>query len=323
MPIARGLVPVPPTPVTPAPTRRVIDPPGVYLAEWTAPDGTVLDLNPAGQTWWSLRGNAGLGAVPVEHITVNDPGGGVIVEGTRVRERTVLWPLRMRATTHLGLIETWRRITGLFTQTRDLGPGRLTVYRPDGTAREILAYYASGLEVEPEDGAWLQVTPVINLLCPDPFWRSTTEVVKEYREADRPTYLDPYMTVSSGRVFGATTLTNDGARPVWPSWRIRGPMTAITATNTTRGEAFTLTHTLAAGDELTISGRPIQIRGPAGENLIAGLDLVGGGGKPWRLDPRTESQITFAVTGSAEDSAPGADDGTRLWLTYSIDYETA
>ncbi len=328
MPIARGLVQVPPAPPEVVPVRTVVPAPGVYRADWIAPDGTVLDLTAPTPTGldgglFSLKANAGLGAVPVEHITTDNPGGGVIVEATRVKERTILWPVRMRSTTHLDLLSTWRRVTGLFTQTRDLGPGRLRITRGDGSQREILAYYSSGLEGEPEDGTWLQVTAVINLLCPDPFWRRVGDVVQTYKEADRPDYLSPYMTVSSGRVLGATSVPNDGARAVWPTWTIRGPMTALTATNVTRGEFFVATHTLAAGETLTITGRPIQVRDDAGDNQIEALNLLGGGGKPWRLDPGVVSEVTFFVTGSAPDTTPTSDDGTRIILSYSLDYETA
>lgn len=325
MPVATGLVQIPPTPTEPAPGRRPIAAPGVYLATWYAPDGTVLDLNPPwGSTaWHSLKANAGLGVVPVDHITTNNPAGGVVVEATRPRERTILWPLRMRSNDHLELLETLRFVSEKFTQTRELGAGTLRITRPDGTAREILAHYSSGLEGDPDEGVWLRVTAVVNLLCPDPFWRSIDTVVQEYKQATQPDYLDPYMTVASGRVFGDTTIPNNGDRAVWPNWTIRGPMTSLVATNNTRGESFTVTHTLLAGETLTITGRPIQVRGDADENLISALGLTAGGGKPWRVDRRTVSDVTFALTGGEADTTPTSDDGTRVRLSYSLDHETA
>jgi hypothetical protein len=259
----------------------------------------------------------------VDLVTVDNPDGGVIVEATRVKERTILWPIRVRATQHLRLLEVWRELAYRITQTRDLGGGWLELQRPDGSRRRILAYYASGLEGEPEDGTWLQVTAVLHLMCPDPFWRDAETVNLEFRDEVGVDYLDPYPSYSSGRVLGAAELPNTGHRAAWPSWRIRGPMTALTATNQTRDETFTLTHTLAAGEYATISSRPIQVRGDADENLVGALGLLAGGGKPWRLDPRKTSRALFAVSGSDADSAPGADDGTRLWLSYPIDYETA
>ncbi|MEV1315374.1 hypothetical protein AB0J14_04735 [Micromonospora arborensis] len=322
-----GLNPTTPPPTTPpvgVPTRRVIDPPGVYRALWYPPDGSdPLDLNPPDREWWSLKANSGLGAVPVDLITTENPDGGVVVEFTRPRERTILWPMRMRSATHLGLLAAWRHVQYQITQTRDLGPARLRLQRPDGSEREILAHYSSGLEGEPGDGTWLEVTAVINLLCPDPFWRDTRTINMEFRDEPDPDYLDPYPSVGSGQTLGNVEVPNIGHRAAWPTWTIRGPMTSLTASNNTRGQSFTLTHTLAEGELLTISSRPIQVRGPGGANLAGALNLAGGGGKPWRLDARKTSDITFAAIGSAPDSAPDADDGTRIWLSYPIDYETA
>jgi hypothetical protein len=229
----------------------------------------------------------------------------------------------MRSTTHLGLLAVWRHVQHLITQTKEYGPGRLRIERQDGTAREILAYYSSGLEGEPEDGTWLQVTAVVNLLCPDPYWRDPRTVSVEFKDEPDPDYLSPYPSYASGRALGAAKVTNTGHRAVWPTWTIRGPMTALAAANDTRGESFTLAHALAAGETATISGRPVQVRGPGGANLINKLGLLSGGGKPWRLDPRATSDITLSIAGAQPDSAPDANDGTRVWLSYPIDYGTA
>jgi hypothetical protein len=326
VPIGRGLVQVtpPPPPVVDVPTRRVIDPPGVYRALWFPPDGSdPIDLNPPDQEWWSLKANSGLGAVPVDLITTDNPDGGVLVEFTRPRERTILWPLRMRSTTHLGLLAVWRNLVHKITQTKDYGPARLRLIRPDGSEREILAHYSSGLEGEPGDGTWLEVTAVVNLLCPDPYWRDTRTITAEFRDEVDPDYLSPYPSIASGRTLGAAQLVNVGHRATWPTWTIRGPMTSLTASNDDRGEEFTLTAALAAGQVATISSRPLRVRGPGGANLIGGLNLIGGGGKPWRIDARKTTAITLSIAGAQPDSAPDADDGTRVWLTYPIDHETA
>ncbi|WP_431935790.1 hypothetical protein [Micromonospora sp. RP3T] len=296
----------------------------MYQAWLFPPDGSPpLDLNPPDQDWWSLKANSGLGSPPIELIKKDNPAGGVIVEGSRDLERNILWPFRMRSATHLGLLEVWRRNEYLITMTKRLGPARLRLLRPDGTAREILVYYSSGLEGEPGDGTWLEVTAVINFLAPDPYWRDVRTVVEEFREEAAVDYLDPYPSLSSGRVLGAVELVNDGHRQVWPTWRVRGPLTSLTAANNTTGRTFTFAHTLADGEVATISSRPIQVRGPAGENLTSALGLTAGGGKPWWLDPRRTSSVTFTAAGSAPDSAEGADDGTRIWLEYPIEYNTA
>lgn len=316
------------TQIAPSPTVEtlgtVVTPPGAYQATWYAPDGvTVVDLTSPGSDFFSLKTITGLGATPVDHMTVDNPAGGVIVEGSRSLDRTILWPVRWRSTTHAGLIPPWRAAVWAFTQTRELGPGRLRITREDGTSREILAYYAGGLDGEPEDGVWLQFTGTIAFLCPDGFWYSPDSMVYEFREASGVDYLDPYPSISDGQVLGDVQLRNDGDRAAWPEWTIRGPLTSLTAENSTRGETFTFTSTLLTGETATITSRPIQVRSGAGANLVAALGLTTGGGKPWRLDPRTVSDVTFTAAGAAADSAPGADDGTRVWITYRTDHETA
>lgn len=325
MPLVIVTSPGPPAPPPPPPTPEIphLRPqdPGTYQALWYPPDGSEpIDLNPRGENWWSLKMISGLGVVPVDVITSESPYGGVKVDDVRERERVIQWPIRIRGTTHMEFVETWRFLSYKITQTRFLGPGKLVIRRPDGSRREIQAYHSSGLEGEPEEGMWLRATETITFLCPDGYWRDPTPVVLEFREEPMPNYLDPYPTLASGRQLGSVTVTNPGDRPVWPQWRIRGPLTSLTARNETRGEEFQFVAPLAKGEEATISGLPIQVRGPNGENWINALGLLSGRGKPWRLDPRTTSTIQFTATGAQADSEPGADDGTRLWLSWHVDY---
>lgn len=304
----------------------VIAPAGTYQPQWIAPDGTVLDLNPesitGGAERFSLKTVGGLGAVPVELITSPSILGGVTSDFDRDKERTINWPLRIRADTHLEFLAEWRRCVKLFTMTKRLGPGRLRIQRPDGTEREILAKYASGMEGAPDEGAWLRETPVVQLLCPDPYWRDVDPVhFQQFQEAGGD-YLSPYPSIGSGKIIGASNWVNAGDADTWPLWTVRGPMTSMTATNVTRGQSFTVTYTLAVGQSLTISSQPIQIRGPAGQNLISSLNLLAGG-KPWRIDADSTTQVTFSVAGAAAETSPGADNGTKIEADFYQRWETS
>lgn len=312
MPIAKGsLVPGTPTPTDPVdtgpvPTRRVVQQPGAYEPTWHAPSGKVVALNPPGYRFGSLKAISGLGAVPVEHVTSDNPDGGVFVDWTRPLEREILWPMRWFADLHTGdegLIEHVREITEAITETRDLGPGRLVLRRDDGTERQIYARYRAGLEGDPDDGMWLRNKAVVRFLCEDPFWQATTPIVRTFAQEATADYLNPYPTFGSGQVIGAATLTNPGAKDVWPSWTFTGPLTSIIATNLTTGKTFTVTYALAAGQTITISGPPVQVRGPAGQQLISALGLLAGGGKPWRLPRASTSQIQFTAAGTSADTA--------------------
>lgn len=319
MPIFRGNTPgLPslPTQGQPGQQAPIIPEIGAYLPVWYPPDGTRLNLNPGRSDFMSLRSVSGLGAVPVDAITTPSADGGVIVEYIRAKERTVLWPLRMRADTHMDFVTLWRSTMESFTQCRRYNkPGKLRLTRPDGTAREIPAFYASGFEQDPEEGAWTEQTAVVNLLCPAPWWQDVDLIEREWLQEAGVDYLNPYPSFGSGAVIGAASMRNDGVEPAWPTWTIRGPLTSLVAANTTRGESFTITKTLTVGQVMTISTRPIQVRGPAGEQAINTLNLLTGG-IPWRLDAKATTNITFTAAGSANETAPGAGDGTSIKMSF-------
>lgn len=326
MPLSRGVVSGE-TPgsgeETPGGGRYVVEPVGLYTPEWIAPDGTVLALNPPGQDFFSLKSVSGLGAVPLDIVTAPAADGGVTIENERPLERMIVWPLRIRGSTHMEFLARWRDAVELFTQTRRLGPGRLRLTRPDGTAREIIAKYSKGLEQDPEDGAWKQLTAPVSLLCPDGHWLNTVPVREQWGQESAADFLSPvFPTISSGQVIGEATLRNDGVADAWPSWTIRGPLTTLTATNLTRGETFVLTHTLTAGQTLTISTRPIEVRGPGGTQAINSLNLLAGG-IPWRVDAKSVTQIEFNAAGAAAPTTPGGDDGTLITAEFYERFETA
>lgn len=318
MPLSRGPGVVLPPVVTPG--RDIPQPfdPGSYVPTWITPPDRLgrtveIPLNPPGDEFFSLKAIGGLGVAPVDISTSANPDGGVTVDQVRPAQRQIDWPMRVRGATNLEFLALWRSMGQALAMTRRFGPGKLRLARQDGSAREIAAYYQSGWEGEPGDGAWLEDTCVVSLLCPDPFWRDVTPTVLERRTEAAVDYLSPYPNLGTGQVLGVTTLNNPGQVDVWPEWSITGPMTSLTANNVTRGQSFTLTYTLTAGQVITMSSRPIQVRGPAGQNLTSALNLPAG--KPWRLDAEYASDVTFTLA--------GAGSGTAVSLRFHAGYETA
>lgn len=283
---------------------------GVYVPTWIAPDGTEYDLNPAGTRLFSLNAVAGLGIAPVNLSTTADPLGGVIVDDVVSLPRTVVWPLRVRGTTHLEYLALWRDYARAFALTRRLGPGRLRIARPDGTAREIEAYYQAGFEQEPGEG-WVHDTPKISLLCPDGFFRGVDQEEVGGQYETPVDYLSPYPSVSGGAVLGSTTVINTGDVEAWPTWTITGPASAITATNLTLDQGFTLTYALPADQTITITTRPSRILGPGGINITNALTWPGS--RLWRLVPG-ENAVNFDVA--------GAGPGSSVLLSYYPRYDT-
>lgn len=290
---------------------RVITPPGVYVPLWIAPNGTEWPLNPAGTDVFTMNAITGIGVAPVAIIDDPDPAGGTTVQNVQARPRTITWPIRMRGRTHMEFLDRWRGYGGAFAMTRRLGAGTLRLSRPDGTAREIRAFYQAGFDVQPGQG-WIEDTPVVSLYCPDPFWTAVTPTVITRTFSEGDDFLDPYPMISSGSVLGATIANNPGEVEAWPTWNITGPMTALTAINNTTGEQFTLTFTLTDGEQIVISTRPQYITGPMGQNLVG--DLNWPGAELWRLEPG-DNDIEFNLT--------GADVGTEVSLTFFPRYEMA
>lgn len=311
MPLLVPSVVVPELEVPPRVITTETDP-RVPRFSWIAPDGEEFMLDSLSLGWTTPRGRAGLGAAPIELVTDPHPRGGVRVRHIQPQSRQITWPLFMEGRSHLELVATYRRLARAFTSTRRLGPGRLRVMRPDGTAREIEAYYEGGFDGEPGRG-FLDDTVVLSLFCEDPFWRASEPVSLPYSySSGAASYLNPYLTVSPSSVLGATTAVNEGDAEAWPEWQITGPATALTATNNTTGEAFTLTATLTAGQTATITTDPPTVRGPAGENWTGNLSWPGA--VLWGLQPGV-NDVSFSVSGAAA--------GSSITLSYTPRYETA
>jgi hypothetical protein len=285
--------------------------PGCPSAVWIAPDDTEWYLTSDTELHFTLDAVTGWGAAPIQIVADAHPRGGTRVRHIQPQHRIITWPLRVRADTHVELVHGWRDIARAFTMTRRLGPGRLRVMRPDGDAREILAYYQAGFDGEPGQGITYD-TAVLSLYCEDPYWRAVDPLSTPYEYGGTPvSYLNPYVTVSPSSVLGETTAYNPGDVEAWPEWTIVGPASGLTATNNSTGESFTLTAALAAGETATITTDPPTVRGPSG-NWTENLNWPGA--VLWGLQPGL-NDVDFAVSGAAA--------GTQIILSYTPRYETA
>jgi hypothetical protein len=230
------------------------------------------------------------------------------------------WPIRVIGSSHMEFLARWRQLQWAFTQTRLRGPGRLTVVRPDGSARWIDAHYSSGFDGTPGGGTW-EDDAIVQLVCLDPWWKALETLVIERRYTAAPVpFLAPYPTITSSQTLGDTTIVNPGEDTAWGTWTITGPASGVTATLNSTGESWTLDPDadgvdhgpLLAGEIVTVSTKPLQVRGPAGEVWTEALNWPAA--QPWGLPPG-ESSVTFTVSGS------GA--GTSIAYELPICYGTA
>lgn len=282
---------------------------------WTAPDGQVHPLTrPDGD----IRGQATdafSDSVPTEVTTDPNPRGGSVVRHEQELERYLIVPVLVRGRTHQEFIERWRRMGDAFTQTRQLGPGVLTVEQPDGTARTISCKYMSGWKGRADLHWDWNVADALTLLAASPWWREANkvDVYQEFREGAN--FYNPGLTISSGSVLGIQEALNPGQGTAWPLWTIKGPTSLFTATNHRTGEVFVMDPNwdgggaLLAGETVTIRTDPVQVRGPAGEVWTGAIT-----GDLWGLG-RGVSSVEFV--------AAGADDGTSVHLVADALYEMA
>jgi hypothetical protein len=285
---------------------------GTINATWTDPTGVVWplsDISPD-RGFFTTNAIAGWGAQPYEIVTDPMSRGGESVRFIRPQPARLTWPLHIWGDTHQQFVDRYRALRKAFLMTvHKRQPGTLTVARPDGSARAIDAFYQEGWTGEAGQN-WLSASPVVTLFCPDGAWRDVQQTVVTRVAGNPSSFFTNFPAISVSQVLGATVVTNPGDVTAWPTWAITGPCTAVTATNATTGQTFTLTATLTAGQVATITTDRPTVRGPSGENLVGGLNWPAA--FLWGLDPGDNS-VTFTVAGATSD--------TQIQLSFYPRYE--
>lgn len=321
MPLLAGSSLPPPPDTTPDPgvpnvtgTLLYIEDVGTMSAQWTAPDGTVWPLTDVSEEtgWFTPDAIEGWDARPYEYTLDPLPRGGDDIRFIRAQSGHVAWPLYIWGNTHQQFVDRYRSIRQAFMMTAwRHQPGVLRVTRPDGSAREIEAYYQEGFAGKAGEG-WLYAKPVLNLLCPDGYWRDTDQLSISRTYGLGSSFFSPFPTISSSQVLGSTILNNPGDVIAWPNWTITGPATGIVATNNTTGQTFTLSYNLLAGEQATITTLKPTVRGPAGQNISSALNF-----------PTAYLWGLLAGNNDTSFVLAGAGEGTNVTLSFYPRYEGA
>lgn len=318
MPIITAPIVTPEDPGTPPP----IDVPEIGYASVTYvdPTGKRWPMTDLSTDWYTLaEGVSGLGAAPYELTADPHPRGGSRLRHVQAQARDIVWPILVKGADHTAFTANWRSLATAFTRTLREGPGWLEVARPDGTARRIAVYYSDGWDGRGQTATGITWdSTVVTLWCEDPYWLDVQAQTVHRETGAGVDYLNPYPSVSSSQVLGATTVENRGDVDVWPEWHITGPATSIEFTREDTGDAFTLDMedtdhgALLSGETVTISTDPPRVRLGTGENLVAGLNWPEA--VLWSVPPG-ETAVTFQLA--------GAEAGSAVDLTYYPRYETA
>lgn len=307
MPILVGAQIVAPSiviPSRPTPAEKL-------AATWTAPDGSIYQLTDRSVGYWTLANAVAFGAAPLTLTADANPRGGSTMRHVQPESRQIIWPMHIKGATNTEFKARWREIGRAFAMTTQprsdgtLKPGVLTVRWPDGSTRQISAFYQSGFDGQP-GMHWHYDQVVMTLYAEDPYWSDVVQAtVTRTFVSDSSTFFAPFLHVSSSQTLGDTTVTNPGDVVAWPTWTITGPATGITATNNDTGESFAVAISLTAGQVLTITTDPPSVIGPTGDSAIGAVNFPDA--VLWGLRPG-DTSATFDVTGS------GA--GTSIQLAF-------
>lgn len=287
-------------------------------ARWIDPTGTEWPLTTPDLGWFTLDEVTGLGAAPVALTTDADPRGGARVRYVRAEPRVITWGLHIYGATHMEFLGRWRDLARAFSSTRRDGPGALVISRPDGSEREILAYYQQGFDSQP-GGHFADDDVVLSLFCEDPYWRDREPTVVPRSYTTPVSFLAPYPQVSTSQVLGGSIVVNPGSAEAWPDWSITGPADLITATNRTTGETWTLDPNapgidhgpIALGEEVKLTTDRPSVRGPAGEVWTGALNWPVA--SLWGLVPG-DNDVVFTVQGASV--------GSSIALSFKARHET-
>ena len=324
MPLITAPVTTPPDTGPPAGTPVPLPEIGYATASYTDPSGTVWPLTDWEAGWFTLaEGVSGLGAVKYDLTTDAQPRGGARLRHAQAQPRTIVWPLFVQGSDHVELTQRWRALATAFTRTLrpEEGPGVLEIGRPDGSRRQIRVFYQDGFEGQDKQGWGRDAdSAVLSLWCEDPYWTDPVPQALHRETGNLASFLDPFPTVSSSQVLGATSVTNPGDTIVWPEWVVTGPASLITFTHTGTGESFSLNPNAAAighgnllaGQQVTIRTDPPQVRYQNGDNWIGGINWPAAA--LWGLNPG-DNPVTFQLDGSGPGSA--------VDLVFNPRYETA
>ncbi|MEU3255962.1 phage tail protein [Streptomyces sp. NPDC006997] len=274
--------------------------------------------------WYTLaEGVSGLGAAPYALTSDPHPRGGERLRHVQPLARNIVWPVLVKGSDHMAFTRNWRAVATAFTRTLrpKEGPGRLEVARPDGSMRWISVYYREGYDGRGQTATgitWDSAT--LTLWCEDPYWVDSQAVTVHREQGVGEDFLQPYPSVSSSQVLGATVVNNPGDTIVWPTWTITGPASLVTFTRTDTDESFVLDPNapaighgnLLAGEQVIVRTDPPQIRYQNGDNWVGALNWPDA--TLWGLDPG-DTAVTFQLDGSGPGSA--------VDLTFNPRYETA
>lgn len=287
------------------------NPPPVFPSEvpavtWTDAFGRTTDLGRWEDGWILQPGIRGFDMPGYQFYTDESPGiDGSALRGVRAAAREVFLPITFFDTSRDTFVD--RKRAFLRTLNPKLGLGTLAAMEADGSTRTISAHYASGAEGDlgRDTSGMRWQTMGLTFSCPSPYWLGSSVHLEFGGEVIGNWFPVLPLAVRNGRVLGETVIDNPGDDVGYPVWTITGPMASATLTNSTTGQAMTVTASLSGSDVLIIDTRErVQtaiLNGTTNWWPNLSTDSV-----LWGLDPG-ENQLNLSLVGSTSASKVAVD----------------
>jgi hypothetical protein len=208
-------------------------------------------------------------------------------------------------------VQTKLRRLGKLTQNV-FGPLTLRASYTDGTSLDLKTYYTGGAEGQWGTSAGMTyATWTLSLKAPQPYWQSTTVEQFTVTRGSTGRGLLPQLTklrVSSSQALGAILINNTGDVPMFPTYKVLGPIDDLLIRSDT-GEEFSFNADLDAGEIININTETGQVTNEAGENRY---DILNTAPKLFRIPV---GEATVFIEGI------NVDENTRVDLFYALRFE--
>jgi hypothetical protein len=249
--------------------------------------------------------------IPAAEVRIeNSAGDGGVFRHAKRGVRNLDIPITVVGTDRADVQTKLRRI-GKLTQNV-FGPLTLRASYTDGTSLDLKTYYTGGAEGQWGTSAGMTyATWTLSLKAPQPYWQSTT--VEQFTVTSGATGrgLLPSLTklkVASSQALGAILINNTGDVPMFPTYRVLGPIGGLVVRSDT-GQEFSFNADVAAGEIININTETGQVTDETGANRYPILNPAP---KLFRI-PVGESTVVI--------EGINVDTNTKVDLFYALRFE--
>jgi hypothetical protein len=249
--------------------------------------------------------------IPAAEVRIeNSAGDGGVFRHAKRGVRNLDIPITVVGTDRADVQTKLRRL-GKLTQNL-FGPLTLRASYTDGTSLDLKTYYVGGGEGQWGASAGMTyATWTLSLKAPQPYWQSTTVEQFTVTRGATGRGLLPKLTklrVSSSQALGAILINNTGDVPMFPTYRVLGPIDDLVVRSDI-GEEFSFNVDLAAGEIININTETGQVTDDAGVNQYS---ILNSAPKLFRI---RVGESTVFIEGI------NVDENTRVDLFYALRFE--